>query len=74
MRHADLLGLSLGVDASGFSNGYTEATNDHRKAQWLRLMGRFELGRHAYLGGDLEYDQGDDLDGPSGLFEAGWIF
>jgi hypothetical protein len=104
LRHASLFGLSLGVDGSGFSNGYTEgavmsaragrrfraghvldfsygrstyrvkATDEDRKTQWLRLMGRFELGRHAYLSGDLEYDQGDDLEGPRGLFEAGWIF
>jgi hypothetical protein len=104
VRHADLYGLSVGVDGSGFSNGYADggvlmaragrrfraghlldlsygwsvyrvsATEEDRKTQWIRLTGRFELGRHAYLTGDLEYDKGDDLEGPRGLIEAGWIF
>ncbi len=104
VRHANLFGLSLGLDGSGFSNGYAngalvsarvgrrfaaghtldfsygrsvyrvKSTAEDRKTQWLRMLGRFELGRHAYLSADLEYDKGDDLDGPRGLVEAGWIF
>jgi hypothetical protein len=104
LRHASLFGLSVGIDGSGFSNGYADgavvsaraghrfraghlldlsygrsfyrvtATEEDRSTQWLRLNGRFELGRHAYLSGDFEYDKGDDLEGPRGLLEAGWIF
>ena len=104
IRHASLFGLSVGVDGSGFWNGYADGalvsarvghrfqaghlldlsygrsvyrvaeTGQDRNTQWLRLTGRSELGRHAYVTGDLEYDKGDDLEGPRGLVEAGWIF
>ena len=104
LRHSSLFGLSVGLDGSGFSNGYADgtvimaragrrfraghmldlsygrstyhvtSTEEDRSTQWFRLMGRLELGRHAYVTGDLEYDKGDDLEGPRGLIEAGWIF
>ena len=77
VRHADLFssGFSVGLDGSGFSNGYTDGglvmarlgrrfagghmldllygrsvyrvkqTEEDRTTQWLRLMGRGELGR-----------------------------
>jgi hypothetical protein len=109
VRHTNLFGLSVGLDASGFSNGYADGglvtarvgrrfraghmldlsygrslyrvkpsaqstTTTDRNTQWLRLTGRFELNRHAFVTGDFEYDKGDDLEGPRGYFEAGWIF
>ncbi len=48
--------------------------SQRRAGRRFRAGHVLELGRHAYLSGDLEYDQGDDLEGPRGLFEAGWIF
>ena len=106
VRHADLLstGFSVGLDGTGFSNGYTEGglvmarlgrrfggghmvdlsygrsvyrvkvTEEDRTTQWLRLVGRGELGRRVYLQGDFEYDTGDDLEGPRGFLELGILF
>ena len=102
VRHANLFssGFSVGLDGSGFSNGYTDGglvhgaprpplrgghmldlslgrslyriklTEQDRTTQWLRLMGRGELGRRVYLQGDFEYDTGDDLKGPRGVPRA----
>ena len=105
VRHASLFrGFSLGLDSSGFTNGYTkgglvsarggwraaaghtldlsfgysryrvEQTQQDRSQQWLRLIGRAELGRRFYVLGDLEYDQGDDLEGPRVFVELGVLF
>jgi len=49
-------------------------TEEDRTTQWLRLMGRGELGRRVYLQGDFEYDTGDDLKGPRALLEVGVRF
>jgi hypothetical protein len=49
-------------------------TGEDRTTQWLRLMGRGELGRRVYLQGDLEYDTGDDLKGPRAFVEVGVRF
>ncbi len=49
-------------------------TVQDRTTQWLRLMGRGELGRRVYLQGDFEYDTGDDLKGPRGFLELGVLF
>ena len=49
-------------------------TEENRSTQWLRLMGRGELGRRVYLQGDFEYDTGDDLKGPRGFLELGILF
>ena len=49
-------------------------TMDRRTTEWLRLVGRGELGRHVYVLGDFEYDRGDDLKGPRGYFELGYQF
>ena len=106
VRHSNLFssGFSAGIDASAFSNGYTDGglllarvgrrfdgghmldlslgrsiyrvkqTEQNRTTQWLRLMGRAELGYRVYLQGDFEYDSGDDLQGPRGLLELGILF
>ena len=106
VRHADVFssGFSVGLDGTGFSNGYTEGglvmarlgrrfaaghmldlsygrsvyrvklTEEDRTTQWLRLMGRGELGRRVYLQGDFEYDTGDDLKGPRAFLEVGVRF
>jgi hypothetical protein len=106
LRHANLLssGFSVGVDGSGFSNGYTNGglvsarlgrrfeaghmldlsygrsfyrvkdTAQDRTTQWLRLLGRAELGHRVYLQGNVEYDTGDDLKGPRGFLELGVFF
>jgi hypothetical protein len=106
VRHADVLssGFSVGLDGTGFSNGYTEGglvmarlgrrfagghmldlsygrsvyrvklTEEDRTTQWVRLMGRGELGRRVYLQGDFEYDTGDDLKGPRAFLEVGVRF
>jgi len=105
VRHANLLGgLSLGLDASGFSNGYTDGgllslrvgrrfgaghmldfswgrslyriklDEQQRETQWLRLVGRVEIARHFFVVSDLEYDSGDDLQGPRVFFELGSVF
>jgi hypothetical protein len=105
VRHSSLLrGLSVGVDGSGFTNGYTkgglvsfragwragagqtldlsygysryrvEQTEETRHQQWLRLIGRAPLGRRFYVLGDLEYDAGDDLEGPRLFVELGVLF
>jgi hypothetical protein len=49
-------------------------TEEDRTTQWLRLMGRAELGYRVYMQGDLEYDAGDDLKGPRGFLELGILF
>jgi hypothetical protein len=45
-----------------------------RSTQWLRLVGRVELTRHFFVVTDLEYDTGDDLEGPRVFFELGSVF
>jgi hypothetical protein len=106
LRHDDVFssGLSIGLDGSGFWNGYTDGglaslrigrrfgaghsldlsygqslyrvtqTRENRKTQWLRLVGRASLGRRLYVLSDLEYDAGDDLEGPRALVELGAVF
>jgi hypothetical protein len=113
LRHARFLssGVSVRLDGSGFSNGYTSgglvtasvgrrlqgghtldlsygrsfykvkqaeagasAPAQQRTTQWLRLLGRADLGHRLYLQGDLEYDTGDDLEGPRGFLELGYLF
>jgi hypothetical protein len=105
VRHASLFGgLSVGLDASGFSNGYTDGglvsarvgrrfaaghmldfswgrslyrvklDETERSTQWLRLVGRVEITRHFFVVTDLEYDSGDDLEGPRVFFELGSVF
>lgn len=105
VRHANLFGgLSVGLDASGFSNGYTDGgllsarighrfgaghmldfsfgrslyrvklDETERSTQWLRLVGRVELTRHLFVVSDLEYDSGDDLEGPRVFVELGSVF
>jgi hypothetical protein len=106
VRHTNLFGsgFSVGVDGSGFSNGYTDGglvmarlgrrlagghlfdlsygrsfynvklTQQSRTTQWVRLLGRGELGHRVYVQGDFEYDSGDDLKGPRGSLELGMLF
>jgi hypothetical protein len=105
VRHSNLLrGISVGLDGSGFTNGYTkgglvsgragwrasaghtldlsygysryrvEQTQEDRTQQWLRVIGRAQLDRRFYVLGDLEYDQGDDLEGPRVFVELGALF
>jgi hypothetical protein len=50
------------------------ATPQNRTTQWLRLLGRAELGHRVYLQGDFEYDTGDDLKGPRAFLEPGYLF
>jgi hypothetical protein len=50
------------------TTGGTHATN------WARISGRGELGRGLYSVADLEYDHGDDVDGPRGFLELGCRF
>ena len=106
VRHTNLLGtgFSAGLDASGFSNGYTDGglvsvrlgrrfgaghmvdlsygrslyriklDEQERVTQWLRFVGRVELTRHFFVVSDLEYDTGDDLQGPRVFLELGSVF
>jgi outer membrane biosynthesis protein TonB len=104
LRHGNLGGFSVGLDASGFSNGYTDGglvsarvgrrfaaghmldlswgrslyriklDEQQRSTQWLRLVGRIELTRHFFFVSDLEYDSGDDLQGPRVFIELGSVF
>ena len=106
VRHASLFGsgFSVGLDASGFSNGYTDGglvsarlgrrfgaghmvdlswgrslyriklDEQERVTQWLRFVGRVELTRHFFVVSDLEYDTGDDLQGPRVFLELGSVF
>ena len=106
VRHANLFssGVSVGLDGSGFTNGYADGgllsarlgwrfgpghlldvsygyslynvsqTEERRSTQWLRFVGRAELRRRIYLLGDFEYDAGDDLEGPRGFLELGFVF
>lgn len=104
VRHGEVLGLTVGLDGSGFWNGFTrgwqlagragrsfgrrllldgsygrslyqvKATGEERTTQWLRLTGRGELGHGVFLLTDFEYDAGDDLRGPRGLLELGYLF
>jgi hypothetical protein len=78
-----LLSAHLGISFEAghtldFSYGYSlynvTATQEDRTTQWLRFMGRAELGRRFYVLGDFEYDAGDDLQGPRGFLEGGVIF
>jgi len=106
VRHTNLLGtgFSAGLDASGFSNGYTDGglvsvrlgrrfgaghmvdlsygrslyriklDEQERVTQWLRFVTRVELTRHLFVVSDLEYDTGDDLQGPRVFLELGSVF
>ena len=58
----------------GYSLYRVTLTDEDRTTQWLRFMGRLELGRRFYVLGDVEYDAGDDLQGPRGFLELGVIF
>jgi hypothetical protein len=64
-----MLDLSLGGSVYRM-----KLTEQNRSTQWLRLMGRAELGHRVYLQGDFEYDTGDDLEGPRGFLELGILF
>ena len=64
-----MLDLSLGRSVYR-----VKQTEQDRTTQWLRLMGRGELGHRVYLQGDFEYDSGDDLKGPRGFLELGILF
>ena len=64
-----MLDLSLGRSVYR-----VKLTEQDRTTQWLRLMGRGELGHRVYLQGDFEYDSGDDLKGPRGFLELGILF
>jgi len=64
-----MLDLSLGRSVYR-----VKQTEQDRTTQWLRLMGRAELGYRVYLQGDFEYDSGDDLQGPRGFLELGILF
>ncbi|MGE5127614.1 MAG: hypothetical protein ACM3PV_15085 [Betaproteobacteria bacterium] len=77
LKDGHMLDLSYGrsfysvkqADAAGASTPAQQRTT-----QWLRLLGRAELGHRVYLQGDLEYDTGDDLEGPRGFLELGYLF
>jgi hypothetical protein len=77
LKGGHMLDLSYGrsfysvkqADAAGASTPAQQRTT-----QWLRLLGRAELGHRVYLQGDLEYDTGDDLEGPRGFLELGYLF
>jgi len=58
----------------GRSTYRVKATSEERVTEYLRCSGRVDLGRHLYLLTDLEYDRGDDLQGPRGYFEVGYQF
>ena len=64
-----MLDLSLGRSVYR-----VKQTEQDRTTQWLRLMGRGELGHRVYLQGDFEYDSGDDLKGPRAFLELGILF
>jgi hypothetical protein len=73
------LGRRLGgghlVDLSYGRSFYSvKLNNENRTTQWLRLLGRGELGHRVYVQGDFEYDSGDDLKGPRGSLELGMLF
>ena len=50
------------------------AVNQRRRTEYFRITGRGDFGRHFYLLTDVEYDRGDDLQGPRGFFEVGYQF
>lgn len=50
------------------------AVNQRRRTEYFRFTGRGDFGRHFYLLTDVEYDRGDDLQGPRGFFEIGYQF
>jgi hypothetical protein len=73
------LGWSLGrghmMDLScGYSLYRVTQTAESRNTQWLRFLGRAQLNRWFYVLGDLEYDAGDDLEGPRIFLELGVLF
>jgi hypothetical protein len=73
------LGWSLGrghmMDLSyGYSLYRVIQTAQSRNTQWLRFLGRAQLTRWLYVLGDLEYDAGDDLEGPRVFLELGVLF
>jgi len=49
-------------------------TEENRTTRWLRFLGRAQLSRRFYVLGDLEYDAGDDLEGPRVFLELGVLF
>jgi len=58
----------------GYSLYTVAQTMEDRTTQWLRLMGRLDLGRRFFVLGDFEYDAGDDVQGPRGFVELGIVF
>ena len=58
----------------GYSRYRVEQTQQDRAQQWLRLVGRVQIGRRFFVLGDLEYDKGDDLKGPRAFVELGVLF
>jgi hypothetical protein len=72
--------LDLSYGASFYDIQQAELTalsptpQPRRTTQWLRLLGRAELGHRVYMQGDFEYDTGDDLKGPRAFLELGYLF
>lgn len=60
--------------AYGASAYQVKSTDERRFTQWIRAVGRGNLGRGVLVTADLEYRQGDDLKGPRAFLELGWRF
>jgi hypothetical protein len=65
-------GLFYSVRQSELAAALPSSTS--RSTQWLRLLGRAELGHRVHLQTDLEYGIGDDLQGPRAFLEVGYVF
>jgi hypothetical protein len=70
------IGRMGGADlAYGLSSYTLKATSQERRLnQWLRLSGRGELSRGFAVYGELEYDKGDDVEGPRASLELAYRF
>ena len=67
--HASQVDLAYGRSLYLF-----RSTSQQRNTQWVRLQGRADVYRGLYLLVDVEYDSGDDLQGPRGFLELGHLF
>jgi hypothetical protein len=78
LRGGHMLDLSYGASFYDIQQAELTALSPtpqpRRTTQWLRLLGRAELGHRVYMQGDFEYDTGDDLKGPRAFLELGYLF
>ncbi|MEW6051772.1 MAG: hypothetical protein AB1644_12035 [Candidatus Zixiibacteriota bacterium] len=60
--------------AYGLYSYSAESDNTNRRNQWYELFGQGDLSRHYFLGGSVQFDTGDDIEGMRLQTELGYRF